>query len=252
MTEARGGAPSVAGRLAAVVLVWALAAAAVLGTAAFTRIGPVIYVFNEQHGVHEGDALVAVAAFVVAGLLSVGLLRRRRDVGAVRDVRAVRDVTAGPWSAELPYRWPDPVGVRGYEPGPADGRATVVLPAPRRPVGAPAPIGWAGARGVRARRCGPCWPGRALRPRRCRAPGVVPSGTAPPDRVGIIAPPGRAVGAVPPGSPATIPPGRHRPAGPGPRGQWRPIATGPAAAARPRAWPNRPDAPTLVFALGGR
>ncbi|MGE3285316.1 MAG: hypothetical protein AB7J32_04320 [Pseudonocardia sp.] len=120
--------PRVAG-LTAVVFVWAVAAAAVLGTAAFTRIGPVVFVFNERHGVHAFDALVAVAAFVVALLATAVLLRRpahspeppARHGGRLPDVVVPRAVAWGP------------VEPRGW-PGHPHMRATLPLPAPRPPV----------------------------------------------------------------------------------------------------------------------
>lgn len=174
----RGG-PS-AGRLVAALCVWGFAAAVVLGTAAFTRVGPVIYVIGGGHGVHAFDALVAVVAFVCALLVTPALLRPRTPSGATLALPVP--------VVHLPVPWPA-VGGYGHAPlRPTAHHVTVpaarpalrpvavppwpaaprppVRPAPQRPVPpapyrphpasvsrrrpgqAPVPHGWPGQRGA--------------------------------------------------------------------------------------------------------
>lgn len=130
------------GRWLAVAAAWGVAAAVVLATAAFTRIGPVVYVFNARHGVHEGDVVVAAAMFCMAALVTAGLLRprRRADTGVGTTAAPVEWVPA-----PVPTRAPavTPPG------GPRRSRHSVRAPGPRppqlpaRPVGRP-PVddGW--------------------------------------------------------------------------------------------------------------
>lgn len=61
----------------AVFLVWVSAVAVVLAIAADTKIGPILFTLSGRHGVHFGDALVLVAALLVAVCLTGWLLRRR-------------------------------------------------------------------------------------------------------------------------------------------------------------------------------
>ena len=59
------GWPSV-GKLVLVALVWGGAAFLVLGNAATTRIGPVLYRISSSHGVHAGDIVVGTVVFCLA------------------------------------------------------------------------------------------------------------------------------------------------------------------------------------------
>ncbi len=63
------------GRLLLVALIWAVAAAVVLATAAVTRIGPVLIQINERHGVHAFDLLVGTAMFCLALLVTAWIVR---------------------------------------------------------------------------------------------------------------------------------------------------------------------------------
>jgi len=101
---AAGGPPAAdpvggGGRFVAVAAVWGVGAATVAAVALFTRIGPVIYVVGDGHGIHEGDALVAVAASVLAMVATVAILRGcRRECASVPTVPPV-----GPgWSPPAP------------------------------------------------------------------------------------------------------------------------------------------------------
>jgi hypothetical protein len=130
--------PSLGGRLVAVVFVWAASAAVVLGTAAFTRIGPVIYVINARHGVHAFDALVAVAAFVVAAPSTVAFLRRPRHEPA-RDASFADSGVPHGWAVgardpgrPVPGEWYGPDRHRPWPPG-LDAPTVAFAPAIRRP-----------------------------------------------------------------------------------------------------------------------
>jgi hypothetical protein len=68
------------GKLVLVALVWGGAAFVVLGNAATTRIGPVLYSVSDGHGVHAGDIVVGTVVFCLA-LLATALIvwpRHRR------------------------------------------------------------------------------------------------------------------------------------------------------------------------------
>ncbi|MGD9527219.1 hypothetical protein [Pseudonocardia sp.] len=128
--------PSLAGRLAAVVVVWAAGAAVVLGTAAFTRIGPVVYVIDSRHGVHAFDALVAVAVVVVAVPSTVAFLWRSRYEPAQDASFAGSGVPHG-WAVGDPGRpvpggWYGPDRHRPRSPG-LDAPTVAFAPAIRRP-----------------------------------------------------------------------------------------------------------------------
>jgi hypothetical protein len=71
------GWPTVA-QLVALVLTWSAAAFVVLATAAVTRIGPVLYEFNDRHGIHAFDVLVGTGMFCVALLATAGIVWPRR------------------------------------------------------------------------------------------------------------------------------------------------------------------------------
>lgn len=109
-----------AGRSVAVAAVWGVAAATVLVVAAFTRIGPVIYVIGNGHGVHQGDALVAAVMSGLALLVSVAVLRSGPRVRA-------QVLIAEPWALPVP---------RPHVPAHA---VRTVHPPQVRPGGRPAP-----------------------------------------------------------------------------------------------------------------
>lgn len=113
------------GRLVGVVFLWAVAVAVVLATAAFTRIGPVVYVIDQRHGVHAFDALVAVGAFGMASLVTFGIVRRRRRVPG-----------SYPGASALPARPP------GRPPARPPAALPTYRPAARRPA-PPSRAGWA-------------------------------------------------------------------------------------------------------------
>lgn len=112
------------GRWLAVAAAWGVAVAIALATAAFTRIGPVVYVFNARHGVHEGDVVVAAAMFCVAALVTAGLLRPRRRA------------EAGVGTTAAPAEWARPATLptRALPATPPGGQRR-----PRHPVGAAGP-----------------------------------------------------------------------------------------------------------------
>lgn len=61
------GWPSI-GKLLLVAVVWGGAGFLVLGNAAVTRIGPVLYSISGGHGVHAGDIIVGTVVFCLAVL----------------------------------------------------------------------------------------------------------------------------------------------------------------------------------------
>lgn len=56
---------------------WAAAGYVALWFAASTKIGPVVANVSYNHGVHEGDVVVALAAAAVATLITVAAFARR-------------------------------------------------------------------------------------------------------------------------------------------------------------------------------
>lgn len=67
-----------AGQVVAVVFTWGVAALVVLGTAATTRVGPVLYQINDRHGIHAFDVLVGTGMFCLALLVSAVIVWPRR------------------------------------------------------------------------------------------------------------------------------------------------------------------------------
>jgi hypothetical protein len=61
-------------RWLAVVLVWCAATAAGLWVAAETKVGPVVFVIDQRHGIHQGDLIAFGAAYGCAALLTIALL----------------------------------------------------------------------------------------------------------------------------------------------------------------------------------
>ena len=67
---------------ALVILVWSVAASAVLVVAIETAVGPILIKLSRRHGIHLGDALAFVVVTAAAGALTWLLMRRgRRPVG---------------------------------------------------------------------------------------------------------------------------------------------------------------------------
>lgn len=67
-----------AGKLLLVALTWAVAAFVVLGAAAATRIGPVLYEISNRHGIHAADVLVGITMFCLALLVTAVIVWPRR------------------------------------------------------------------------------------------------------------------------------------------------------------------------------
>lgn len=67
-----------AGQLVAAAVVWGLAAMVVLGTAAVTRVGPILYTINDRHGIHAFDVLVGTGMFCAALLTTAVIVWPRR------------------------------------------------------------------------------------------------------------------------------------------------------------------------------
>lgn len=67
------------GKLLLVLTTWGIAVFVVLGAAATTRIGPVLYTISRRHGVHAGDVVVGTVVFCVALLVTAMIIWPRRD-----------------------------------------------------------------------------------------------------------------------------------------------------------------------------
>ena len=61
-------------RLLTAAVVWAAASAIALYFAWQTKVGPVLVVINSRHGIHLGDVLAFVVAYMWATVLSMALL----------------------------------------------------------------------------------------------------------------------------------------------------------------------------------
>jgi hypothetical protein len=70
---------------ALVILVWSVAASAVLVVATETAVGPILIKLSRRHGIHLGDALAFVVFTAAAGALTWLLMRRGRPVGLGHD-----------------------------------------------------------------------------------------------------------------------------------------------------------------------
>jgi hypothetical protein len=57
---------------AALISVWGAATLLGIGAAATTRIGPVVMPISSSHGIHLGDLLVFVVAYLAAAVITAG------------------------------------------------------------------------------------------------------------------------------------------------------------------------------------
>lgn len=64
------------GRSALLAATWFTAISAGFWFSTTFRIGPIVYQLSQRHGVHLGDLYACAVCFVVAVLITVGLLRR--------------------------------------------------------------------------------------------------------------------------------------------------------------------------------